>query len=90
LVQGNHSSAIAVEDFWVCVENLQGMDAAVFQTFNVLVQELITCEDQKCRPLGLILIGHNNTTTVKSIFKHNVISCKCDTHKMYFSGVCGV
>ena len=57
----HHSSAIAIGDFRMCVENLQEMDAAVFQTDDHLLQELIACKDQKGRPLGLILISHNNT-----------------------------
>jgi len=54
----NHSSAIAVGDFRVCVENLQEMDVVVFQTDDDLVQELIACKDQKCGPLGFIFISH--------------------------------
>lgn len=57
----NHSSAIAVGDFRMCVENLQEMDAAVFQTYDDSIQELIACKDQKGRPLGLILISQNNS-----------------------------
>lgn len=53
-------SCISLEEFRTSVENVQEMDAGVFETDDQLAQELMASKDQNDRHLGIILISRNN------------------------------